>query len=72
MMMITTVWSDIFSDVSLSVIVHVKALRENYSGNAWEHYTSFSFDSDWLVFHPQFAEDCGWSAKTMGYYKVQI
>lgn len=32
---------------------------------------SFSFDSDWLVFHPQSAQDCGWSANTEGHYKVQ-
>ena len=33
---------------------------------------SFSFDLDQLVFHPQSAHDCGWSAKIEGYYKVAI
>ena len=52
-------------------IVCVKALKQMYSGLKWEYYMSFSFDSDWLVFHPQSAQDCGWSANTEGYYKVQ-
>ena len=52
-------------------IVCVKALKQMYSGRKWEYYMSFSFDSDWLVFHPQSAQDCGWSANTEGHYKVQ-
>ena len=48
----------------------MEAIKECSTAQAWEHWSSFSFATDNLIFHPQMAEDCGWRGTVSGFYEV--
>ncbi|XP_065888013.1 uncharacterized protein [Dysidea avara] len=48
-----------------------QAVKQYTSEQAWDHWLSFNFSSDKLVFHPQVADDCGWKACCEGSYEVK-
>ena len=47
-------------------------MQKCVSGQLWECCLSFNFASDKLEFHPQSAEDRGWSASIDGCSEVRI
>ena len=47
-------------------------MKEHSTKQRLKWWSSFTFASDKLTFHPQMAEDCGWTATIGGFYEVCI